>query len=52
MTMTIWLGAVVLLLAGAEFSKEGNQISLVCNIAGVALFIVWIVMKEIKRRNP
>lgn len=52
MTMTIWLGAMVLLLAGAEFSKGGYQISLVCNIAGIALFILWLVIKEIQRRNP
>ena len=51
MTMTIWLAAIALLLVGAELSKEGNQLSLVCNIVGWALFIVWIVMKEIKRRN-
>lgn len=52
MTMIIWLGAMVLLLAGAEFSQRGYQMSLVCNIAGIALFILWLVIKEIQRRNP
>jgi len=52
MTMVVWIGALVLLFAGAEFSKTNNQFSWVCNIAGIMLFILWIAMKEFKRRNP
>lgn len=51
MTMVVWIGAIVLLIAGAEFSKTNNQLSWVCNIAGIMLFILWIAMKEIRRRN-
>jgi len=51
MTTTIWIGSMALLLAGFEFSKTSNLLEWVCNIAGIMLFILWIVLKEKDRRN-